>query len=362
MATIKSLTTSTTQQYDEILSATTTPILTDDTDNIIQADYDLTNFLLFLFPLYILAILFNFLSIYSILIAKIYRQYLSNVLLAVICIGSLFNVHGQMFLVLLRWTNNSASNQLCSSSYYLRDSGSILIHTHILLLTFERILANMKKNMKYLNNNLIQKAHFFLIIISLISILLSLTIPIYTFNHSLFSSFDGLCIPLDVISYKKYLNWIYYGFGHSFLWLPLIILLIFLFNKTTISYSTLIPMNRIILFINLLSCINILIQTLFDDIIGIGNERPLKVQNIPSQKLFYLMNLRDYICIVQKVLIGLTFFLFRPEIRLWFMESMKKFQSNKKEPIIPQMLEIRNDSEENYDVIDDGNIQFRADN
>jgi hypothetical protein len=120
-------------------------------------------------------------------------------------------------------------------------------------------------------------------------------------------------------------------------------------------------MNRIILLIGLLSCINILIQTLFDDIIGFGNERPLSKQNNPSQKLIYLMNLRDFVCIIQKILIGLAFFLFRPEIRLWFMESMKKFQPNKKEPITPQMLEIRSDSEENYDVIDDGNIQFRSD-
>jgi hypothetical protein len=357
MATIAPLITSTTQHYDEIL-ATTTPIPADDTDNITQLVYDLTNFLLFLFPLYIFAILFNFLSIYSILIAKIYRRYLSNVLLAVICIGSLFNVHGQMFLILLRWTNNSQSNQLCSSSYYLRDSGSILIHTHILLLAFERILSNLKKNPTNLNNNLIQKAHFLLIIISLISIILSFTIPIYTYKHSSFSSSYGLCIPLDPKSYKKYLNWIYYGFGHPFLWLSFVILIVFLFRKTTISYSTLIPMNRIILFISLLSCVNILIQTLFDDIIGMGNERPLSIQDNLSKKLFYLMNLRDFICIIQKVLIGLAFFLFRPEIRLWFMESMKQFQSNKKEIVTPQTLEIRNDTE---DEIDDGNIQFRAD-
>ena len=353
-------TTSTTTQYDEILS-TTIPISNDGTDNIIQIEYDLTNFLLLLFPLYTLAILWNFLSVYSILIARIYRQYLSNVLLAVICIGALFNLHGQMFLVLLRWTSNSTSNQLCSSSYYLRDSGSILIHTHILLLTVERIIANVKKNARYSNNHLIQQAHFLLIILSLISIILSLTVPIYIFKHSSFLSFNGLCIPLDLISFKRYLNWIYYGFGHSFLWCPLILLLVFLFRRTTISYSTLIPMNRIILFIHFFTCINLLIQTLLDDIVGMGNERPLKVQETPAQKLFYLMNLRDYIGVVQKLFIGLAFFLFRPEIRLWFMESMKKFQSNRKEPITPQMLEIRNDAEENYDVIDDGNIQFRAD-
>ena len=358
MATV---TPSTAHQYDEILATTTVPIPTDDTDNIIQVDYDLTNFLLFLFPLYVFAILFNFLSVYSILIAKIYRQYLSHVLLAVICIGSLFNVHGQMFLVLLRWTNNSQSNQLCSSSYYLRDSGSILIHTHIFILIFECILSNIKKSPKYFNNNLIQRFHLLLISFSLISILLSLTIPIFIFKHSSFASFDGLCIPNDIGAYKKYLNWIYYGFGYPFLWLPLIIHIVFHFRKTTITYSTLIPMNRIVLFIVLLSCIDIIFQTVFDDIVGFGNERPLSKETNPSQKLICLMNLRDSICIIQKVFIGLAFFLFRPEIRLWFMESMKKFQPNKKEVVTPQMLEIRNDSEENYDTIDDGNIQFRSD-
>jgi len=359
MATTTPISTPNQMTYDEILS-TSGPPPTDDIDQITQIDYDLTNYLLFIFPLYLCAILLNFLSIYTILIAKVYRQYLSNVLLAVISIGSLINIHGQMFLILLRWTNNSQSNQLCSSSYYLRDSGSILIHTHILFLSFERILAYLKKQPANLNNNIIQKAHLFLIIMSLISIILSLTIPIYTLKHSLFSSVNGLCIPLDIISYKRYLNWIYYGFGHPLLWSSSLILLIFLFRKT-ISYSTLIPMNRIILIIGLFSCINILIQTLFDDVIGIGNKRPINVDDSLSQKMFYLMNLRDFICIIHKIIIGILFFLFRPEIRLWLYESMKKFQTDKKEVVTPQMLDIRNELDENYDEIDDGNLRFRAD-
>jgi hypothetical protein len=120
-------------------------------------------------------------------------------------------------------------------------------------------------------------------------------------------------------------------------------------------------MNRIILIISLFSCINILIQTLFDDIIGIGNNRPISIKDRSSQKMFYLMNLRDFICVIHKMLIGLLFFLFRPEIRLWLYESMKKFQSNKKEVITPQMLDIRSELDDNYDEIDDGNLHFRAD-
>jgi hypothetical protein len=120
-------------------------------------------------------------------------------------------------------------------------------------------------------------------------------------------------------------------------------------------------MNRIILIIGLFSCINILIQTLFDDIIGIGNKRPINVDDSLSQKMFYLMNLRDFICIIHKIIIGILFFLFRPEIRLWLYESMKKFQTDKKEVVTPQMLDIRNELDENYDEIDDGNLRFRAD-
>lgn len=359
MATTTPIVTLTRESTDEILSLTTA-LSSDDTDKLLEINFDLTNYLLFIFPLYIFAILFNFLTIYSIFMAKIYRQYLSNILLSVISIGSLINIHGQMFLILLRWTNNSLSNQLCSSSFYLRDSGSILIHTHILLLTFERILAYLKKQPTNIHNNLIQKAHFFLIIISLISIILSLTIPIYTLKHSKFSTTAGLCISLDIISYKKYLNWIYYGFGHPLLWLSSIIIIVFLFRKT-INYSTLIPMNRILLIISLFSFLNILIQTLFDDIIGIGNDRPISIKDVPNETMIYLMNFRDLICIIHKILIGLVFFRFRPEIRLWLYESMKTFQTNKKETLTPQMLDIRNDLDENYDQIDDGNLHFRAD-
>ncbi|CAF1273534.1 unnamed protein product [Adineta steineri] len=351
-----------TVSYDEILSTAAVPISSTDTiTEILSNDYDLTTYLLIIFPFYVCAVLFNFLSIYSILIAKIYRQYLSNVLLAVICVGALFNVHGQMFLILLRWTNDSASNQLCSSSIYLRDSGSILIHTHILLLTFERILANIKKSPANLNNNLIQRAHLFLITMSLISIILSLTVTIYTFTHSNFSSFAGLCIPTNLISYQKYFDWIYFGFGHPFVWLSCLLLGIYFSRKTTISYTTLIPMNRIIFIISISSCFNLLLRTLFDDSIGIGDERPLDINVVPSKSVFYIMNLRDFISIIDKLLIGLLFFLFRPEIRLWLIESMKKFQSNKKETLSPQMLDIRNELDDNYNETDDGNLQFRAD-
>jgi hypothetical protein len=303
----------------------------------------------------------NFLSIYSILIAKIYRQYLSNVLLAVICIGALINVHGQMFLILLRWANNSPSTQLCSSSFYLRDSGSILIHTHVLLLAFERILANLKKHPTHLNNHLIQKAHLFLITMSLISIILSFTVPIYTFTHSSFVPFNGLCIPSDIVSYKKYLNWIYYGLGHPFVWISCILLGIFLSRKTTISYSTLIPMNKIILTISLFSCIHLLLSALFDDIVGIGDDRPLNATNTYSKNIYYVMNLRDFISIIDKLLIGLVFFLFRPEIRLWLYESIRKFQLAPKETIVPQMLDIRSELDDNSPETDDGNLHFRAD-
>jgi hypothetical protein len=353
--------TSTATPFDEALT-TSVPISTTVViDKSVPIDYDLTNYLLIIFPLYMCAVLFNFLSIYSILIAKIYRQYLSNVLLAGICIGALINVHGQMFLILVRWTNTALSNQLCSSSIYLRDSGSILIHTHILILAFERILANLKKHPTSVHNNLIQKAHFFLITMSLISIILSLTVPIYTLTHSVFLPLGGLCMPLDTASYTKYFNWIYYGLGHPFLWSSCLILSIYLFRRTTISYSTLIPMNRIIFIISLFSCFNLLIRTLFDDMIGIGDERPFKTKENPPGKMILIMNIRDFISVIHKILIGLLFFLFRPEIRLWLYESMRKFQLNKKENVAPQMLDIRTELDDNYHETDDGNLHFRTD-
>ncbi|CAF0738861.1 unnamed protein product [Rotaria sordida] len=359
MATTTPILTSNTISSDEILSESSlTP--TNDT-NKSEIDKFITNFLLIIFPLYICAILLNFLSIYSILMAKIYRQYLSNVLLAVICIGALINLHGLMFLILLRWTNTSSSTQLCSSSLYVRDNGSILIYTHVLLLAFERILANLKKHPTNLNNKRIQNAHLFLIVMSLISIILSLTVPIYTLTRSSFSSINGLCTPDEIESYKKYLHWIYYGFGHSFVWSSCILLTIFLIRKTTISYSTLIPMNRIILIISFSTCINLLISTLFDDIIGIGDKKILDTLDGSSITTIFLMNLRDFISIIDKILIGLLFFLFRPEIRLWLYESMKKFQLNKNETIIPQRLEIHNVIDDNYYETDDGQLHPPAD-
>ena len=346
--------------YDEILS-------TNNTDVILSSEYDLTNFLLILFPFYLIGILCNFLAIYSILIARIYRQYLSNVLLAVISIGSLLNAHGQMFLVLLRWANSPDSIQLCSSSYYLRDSGLILIHTHIFILAIERILANLKKNPANRNNNLLQRAHLVLIALSLISIILSLTIPIYIMKDSTFTSMNRFCVPPDVaynrnyLNYKFYLHWIYYGFGHPLLWLGLIILLVFLFRRTTISYSTLIPMNQMILFISFFSCVNILFETLFNDVIGINSQRLSTMDDSPSEKFFYLMNFRDWFGMMEKICIGLAFFIFRPEIRQWMKESIETFRSNPKEVLTPQRLDIRSEADEIYDDTSDGNLQFRAD-
>jgi hypothetical protein len=73
------------------------------------------------------------------------------------------------------------------------------------------------------------------------------------------------------------------------------------------------------------------------------------------------MNLRDFISVIDKLLIGLVFFLFRPEIRLWLYESIRKFQSTTKETLVPQMLDIRNELDDNCPETDDGNLHFRAD-
>ena len=349
------------------------PTATDETLSLNNTDvsspsfYDLTYFLLLLFPFYFIAILSNFLAIYSILIARIYRQYLSNVLLAVISIGSLLNAHGQMFLVLLRWASDADSTQLCSSSYYLRDSGLILIHTHIFILAVERILANLKKHPANRNNNIVQRGHLFLLVLSLISIILALTIPIYTVKSSSFVSVNRFCVPVDLestvqyLKYKTYLNWIYYACGHPLLWLSLMILVIFLFRRSTITYSTLIPMNQMILLISLMSCMNIVIQTLFDDVIGINGKLLMTNENNTPLKLFYWMNFRDWFGMIEKICIGVVFFLFRPEIRQWLKESMDAFRSNPKEVLTPQRLDIRNESEEIYDETNEGNLQFRAD-
>ncbi|CAF3338433.1 unnamed protein product [Rotaria socialis] len=360
MVTTTSTSTSIGTGYDEILSTTST-LEKIDASKLKNIDNSMTSYLLAIFPLYTCAILLNFLTIYSILMAKVYRQYLSNVLLAVICIGALINLNGQIFLILMRWAIDSSSDQLCSISIYLRDNGSILIQTHILFLVFERILANLKKDSTNLNRPLIQKAHLFLIVVSLVSIILSLTVPIFTLTHSAFSRVNGLCAPKNLASYTKYLTWIYYGFGHPFVLSACGLLGIFLCRKTTISYSTLIPMNKIVLIISLSSYIDLLIRTLFDDIVGVKNQSISNKIDESSRKLFFSMNLRDSISIVDKIIIGLVFFLFRPEIRLWLMESVKKFQSNKNEIMIPQMLDIRSELDDNYHETDDANIHFPAD-
>lgn len=40
---------------------------------------------------------------------------------------------------------------------------------------------------------------------------------------------------------------------------------------------------------------------------------------------------------------------------------MKKFQVAKKEVVSPQMLDIRNEIDDNFPETDDGNLQFRTD-
>ena len=353
--------TSTTLRYDEILSdanfynmSPQTILFYNESENEIEWDSALTTFLLFIFPLYVCAILLNFLTIYLILTAKIYRQYLSNLFLVIICIGTLINIHGQIFLILLRWANDLSSTQLCSSSFYLRDSGFILIHTHILLLVLERIFTNLKKHPTNQNNQYIQNAHYLLIILSLINILFSITVPIYIFNHSSFSSLDGLCLSEDISSYRIYLNWLFYCFGHLFVWSSSILLILFFVHKKTISYLTLIPMNIIILIISLSSCINLLTGTLLDDMIGIGRNEPTKQIDVTSKQTYILMNSRDFISIVHKLIIGILFFVCRPEIRRWLYKS---FQMKQKNVIIPQMLHIRT---EHHDETDDGNLHFRS--
>ena len=357
MATTKSTSTPSAITYDEVLSTSTLITSTDPLDQPASVDFDLTNFLLFIFPFYGWAILLNFLSVYTILTARVYRQYLSNVLFAVICIGAILNAQGQVFLILQRFTGSSSSNRLCASSLYLRDSGSILIHLHVFLLACERILANLKKQPNHLNNNLIQRAHLCLIAISSISIILSVTVPIYTLKNASFSSFNGLCIPTQTTLYQRYYNWIYYGFGHPFLWLSCILLAAFFLRRTTISYTTLIPMNRMIAVISMTSGVNLVIATLFDDMIGIGDERPMNTVDTISTTNLYLMNLRDLISIVHKLILGVLFFVYRPEIRLWLWESIQRFQEEKKEALVPQMLDVRSELDDG----DDGDLQFRTD-
>ncbi|CAM4773686.1 unnamed protein product [Rotaria magnacalcarata] len=341
MVTTTPTSTSVGTNYDEILSTTAT-IEKNEVNELTNIDNSMT-------------------TIYSILMAKAYRQYLSNVLLVVICIGALINLHGQIFLILMRWSIDSSSDQLCSISIYLRDNGSILIYTHILFLVFERILANLKKDPTNFNRPLLQKAHLFLIVVSLVSIILSLTVPIFTLTHSAFLHVNGLCVPANLPSYRKYLTWIYYGFGHPFVLSACGLLSIFLCRKTTISYSTLIPMNKIVLIISLSSYIDLLIRTLFDDIVGVNNQIISKQLDESSGKQIFSMNLRDSVSIINKIIIGLSFFLFRPEIRLWLMESIKKFRSNKNEIMIPQMLDIRNELDDTYHETDDANIHFPTD-
>ena len=91
--------------------------------------------------------------------------------------------------------------------------------------------------------------------------------------------------------------------------------------------------------------------------VGVGDERPLSPVDMISNTTFYTMNLRDFISVVHKVIIGLLFFVCRPEIRQWLSESIRRFQTEKKEAMVPQMLDVRSE----LDDADDGDLQFRTD-
>ena len=62
------------------------------------------------------------------------------------------------------------------------------------------------------------------------------------------------------------------------------------------------PMNKIILIISLSSCINLIIQTLFDDTVGIGDKDSSDVGDKSTDKMFHFMNLRDFISIIEEFL------------------------------------------------------------
>jgi hypothetical protein len=195
------------------------------------------------------------------------------------------------------------------------------------------------------------------------SMILSFTVPIYIFRYTLISGLNDLCIPTNLSSYKNYSNWIHFGFGHPYVWLSSFLLIMFFFvRRTTVSYSTLIPMNRLIFLISSISCLNLLSATLFDDVIGIGDRRALYFSLDVSSMNFYLMNLRDFLSVIHKTIIGLVFFLFRPEIRLWLCESMQRFQVQNKKPIKAQALDTHNVLDDAYHEPDDDEpIQFRTD-
>lgn len=323
-------------------------------------DFDLTTYVLAVFPFYTAGLAFNLLSIYSILIAKVYRQYLSHVLLAVICIGAVLHGHGLMFLILLRWTSNSATSEPCASSIYCRDAGALLMHTHALLAAIERILAYLRKQPNNLHRPGMQRAHLLLIAMSVVSIILAFTVPIFAFTHS-FSFLGGACLPIDVAAHGKYLLWIYFGFGHPFVWSACLLLAVFLLRATTSSYSTLAPMNRIVLTLSVCSAINVVIRTLLDHVIGLHSEQISVDNSTLPRKLIKQMNLRDAISLLYVLVVGVLFFLFRPEIRQWLGESAQRFQAARKEVVSPQTLEIRGELDDRFAENDDGDLHFRAD-
>ncbi|CAF0756994.1 unnamed protein product [Didymodactylos carnosus] len=326
----------------------------------IYIDDELTTYLIFLFPIYMLAIILNTLSIYYILITKIYRQYLSNIFLVCINISSIFSIHGHIFLVLLRWTNNSSSNHLCSISIYTRDSGFIWFNIQILLLTIERITSNLK----YKNENN-HRIKLFLILMTFISFILSITIPIYSLKQS-YIPFDGLCIPTNINTYTKYSQWLYYGFGHPFLWSSVILLFFFylgllkrpnLFkNSINLKYA-----NNATFFLTISTCVCLFIFTIFNDYIGIGQSL-IASQNV-SNKRFNIMNVRDFIIVIHKVIIGSTLFLTRRELRTWFYDYFIKCQFLHEGTIHqqPQIFDIKKDIQDDdyHDSIVEANSSNR---
>lgn len=346
---------------DEVLSLTTavTRLATTETtmtklDPNQSRNTDTTLFILFLYPFYVGAILSNLLTIFMIFTSKIYRQYLCNILIAIISIGALMNAHGIIFIALLRWGDTSDLNILCSISSYFRDTGSILVYTHILIIASERILANIKKNPGLLNNEIVQNGHLALIALSLIAIASALFIPTSILRLITTSNFNVFCSPKPGETYSIYLKVIYYGFGYPCLIISVFGLVLFFTRRTTASYSDLTPINKMSMFISLVSCCCLLMSSIIN---GTVDEQTSEREE--AIRTDYLLNIRDFCLIIEKYIIGIAFFGFRPEIRDWLVESLLKFRFEKRQEVLPQMLEIRGEVDDNICETDDGNLEFR---